>query len=71
MKVFLTSTLKYQFNLKFNPQLAVALEARGIVVYLPQRDTDQQASKEGLAPTKYRCYSKSRRQYNCFGKLYN
>lgn len=43
MKLFLTSTLHNDWNLKFNPKLTAALEQCGFTVHMPQRDTDQQA----------------------------
>ncbi|MFA6098254.1 MAG: nucleoside 2-deoxyribosyltransferase domain-containing protein [Patescibacteria group bacterium] len=43
MKLFLTSTLHNDWNLKFNPKLTAALESRGFTVHMPQRDTDQRA----------------------------
>jgi len=41
-KVFITSTLKSQWNKEFNPRLCSELEAKGFVCHLPQRDTDQE-----------------------------
>lgn len=44
--VYLVSTLKSEWNRSFNPELCAALEAQGITVHLPQRDTDQQADAQ-------------------------
>ncbi len=40
--IYLSSTLKKDWNLNFNKELAEALEKAGLTVYLPQRDTDQE-----------------------------
>jgi hypothetical protein len=39
--VFVTSTLKSEWNRVFNPALCSALEGVGVSVHLPQRDTEQ------------------------------
>lgn len=39
--VYIDSTLHNEWNIKFNPQLSSALENKGLSVYLPQRDTNQ------------------------------
>jgi hypothetical protein len=44
--VFITSTLKSDWNLAFAPRLCQALESRGITCHLPQRDTNQSATAE-------------------------
>jgi hypothetical protein len=41
--VFITSTLKAEWNRKFNPLLCEKLEEHGVKCYLPQRNTDQEA----------------------------
>lgn len=43
-EVFITSTLKSEWNKEYNPILCAALEDRGISCYLPQRDTNQSGS---------------------------
>lgn len=43
--VFLSSTLKANWNLKFNLLFCEALETRGIRCYLPQRDTKQDGTE--------------------------
>lgn len=40
--IFITSTLKSDWNLQFNPLLCAKLEEKGVDCYLPQRDTDQE-----------------------------
>ena len=40
-KIYIDSTLKNEWNVKFNPSLCSALEERGFSCYLPQRDTNQ------------------------------
>ena len=47
-KIYITSTLRFDWNLKFNPQLCEILEQRGIDCYLPQRDTNQSWPKENI-----------------------
>jgi hypothetical protein len=47
--VYITSTLKAEWNRAFNPRLCDELEARAIRCHLPQRDTDQ----SGDEMTKY------------------
>lgn len=39
--IFITSTLKSEWNREFNPILCKKLEEKGIKVHLPQRDTFQ------------------------------
>jgi nucleoside 2-deoxyribosyltransferase len=46
--VYLCSTLKFEWNRAFNPRLTQALEARGLSVYLPQRDTNQGGGAETI-----------------------
>lgn len=48
LKIYLSSTLKHQWNLDLNPKLAAALEAAGFKVYLPQRDTNQQGDLDTI-----------------------
>lgn len=43
--VFITSTLKSEWNRKFNPKLCQKLEGKGIICHLPQRDTKQDGSE--------------------------
>lgn len=45
-KAYITSTLRFDWNLKFNPQLCAELESKGIECYLPQRDTNQSGPKK-------------------------
>lgn len=45
-QVYICSTLKNQWNIRFNLVLCEALEAKGINCYLPQRDTDQTSAPE-------------------------
>ncbi len=47
-KLFITSTLHSEWNFSFNPKLCDALEKEGIKCHLPQRDTDQKGSREGV-----------------------
>ena len=37
--IFITSTLKSEWNVGFNPKLCQALEKSGLSCHLPQRDT--------------------------------
>src|SRR3989339_514657 len=43
--VFITSTLKSEWNRNFNPQLCRKLEEKGVNCHLPQRDTKQDGSE--------------------------
>lgn len=43
--VFITSTLKSEWNKKFNTILCQKIEERKVNCYLPQRDTNQEASE--------------------------
>lgn len=43
--IYVCSTLKNKWNLNYNQALANALLSQDIQVYLPQRDTDQSASR--------------------------
>lgn len=45
-KIYIDSTLHHKWNYQFNPKLCVVLERKGVNVYLPQRDTNQTASKD-------------------------
>ncbi|MFC1687551.1 nucleoside 2-deoxyribosyltransferase [Patescibacteria group bacterium] len=40
--LYITSTLHSDWNKEFNPKICAALEKRGIICYLPQRDTNQE-----------------------------
>src|SRR3989344_544048 len=40
--IYLSSTLKNDWNLEFNQKITENLEKSGLTVYLPQRDTNQQ-----------------------------
>lgn len=42
--IYMTSTLKAEWNKEFNSHMCEKLEAQGIVCYLPQRNTDQKSS---------------------------
>ena len=44
--IFISSTLKSEWNQKFNPKLADILEKMGFETYLPQRDTNQSGTRE-------------------------
>lgn len=44
--IYIDSTLHNEWNYQFNPKLCAALERKGVNVYLPQRDTNQTASKD-------------------------
>ena len=44
--VFITSTLKSEWNLAYAPRLCKELETRGITCHLPQRDTNQAGNAE-------------------------
>lgn len=46
--LFITSTLHSDWNLSFNPKLCKALEDKGVICHLPQRDTEQTGSKENI-----------------------
>ncbi len=46
--IYIDSTLKHDWNVKFNPELCAALEEQGFTCYLPQRNTDQAGSREGV-----------------------
>jgi hypothetical protein len=39
--IYISSTLKFEWNLNFNHLLCDKLEKRGIICHLPQRDTKQ------------------------------
>lgn len=43
--VYITSTLKSEWNRNFNPQLCQKLEEKGVNCHLPQRDTKQDGSE--------------------------
>lgn len=43
--VYITSTLKLEWNRNFNPQLCQKLEEKGVNCHLPQRDTKQDGSE--------------------------
>lgn len=47
-EIFITSTLKLQWNKDFNPILCRKLEERDVSCYLPQRDTEQDGSSESI-----------------------
>jgi nucleoside 2-deoxyribosyltransferase len=40
-KVYLDSTLRHDWNTKFNPELCAKIEDKGVECYLPQRNTNQ------------------------------
>jgi len=42
--LYLTSTFTNQWNVEFNSKIGTALEEKGIVCYLPHRDTDQKGT---------------------------
>lgn len=44
--VYIDSTLKHDWNLKFNVELCEALEEKGITCHLPQRDSFQEKAKD-------------------------
>jgi len=46
--LFITSTLRFPWNVNFNPNLCSALESKGISCHLPQRDTNQNATHEEI-----------------------
>jgi hypothetical protein len=46
VKVYLDSTLRHDWNTKFNPELCAKIEEKGIECYLPQRNTNQAAEPE-------------------------
>jgi len=43
--VFITSTLKSEWNREFNPKLCKKLEEKWVVCHLPQRDTKQDGTE--------------------------
>ena len=43
--IYITSTLKFEWNREFNPKLCQKLEERGVVCHLPQRDTNQSGTE--------------------------
>lgn len=43
INIYLSSTLKNDWNLQFNQKITKDLEESGLIVYLPQRDTNQQS----------------------------
>jgi len=43
--IFITSTLKSEWNRNFNPLLCQKLEKEGIKCHLPQRDTNQNSTE--------------------------
>lgn len=45
--IYIDSTFKNEWNVSFNPLLCAALEEKGVICHLPQRDTDQ--SKEHIS----------------------
>ncbi len=46
MTVYIDSRISPEWNANFNPELCKALEEQGINCYLPQRDTNQDGSRE-------------------------
>lgn len=42
--IFITSTLKSEWNRTFNPRLCQKIEEKGVKCHLPQRDTKQDGS---------------------------
>jgi nucleoside 2-deoxyribosyltransferase len=46
--VYLTSTLKKDWNLAFNARVCAELEKRGFCLHLPQRDTNQGGTYEEI-----------------------
>jgi nucleoside 2-deoxyribosyltransferase len=46
--IYLTSTFTNPWNVEFNPKIGKALEDRGIICYLPHRDTDQKSGGGGI-----------------------
>jgi nucleoside 2-deoxyribosyltransferase len=46
IKIYLDSTLRHDWNTKFNPELCAKIEERGVECYLPQRNTDQAGEPE-------------------------
>ncbi len=46
--VYIDSTLRNDWNVKFNPQLCDDLEEKGIPCYLPQRDTNQDSTHDSI-----------------------
>ena len=46
--IYLVSTFTNEWNVEFNTKIGEALESKGIVCYLPHRDTDQKGNNREI-----------------------